>query len=281
MNLDIAESMLGSDTNTIRQELYGEAQSSTSYMFQPFMKRFAEKPLYRFKDKVQVQHSFIDPSGGGDSSDFTIATHAVEDGQYVLTGISAHVSTGTGSDTQKLRVMFQRHFQDIFDIPQYKSCIIYVYYEANDKIGAQIWAEQIQAMFSPERVHIFKGVSKQPGQPGVMTTEQDKIIWTLSMQEVLASNALHYAEHFISNDIPGSRDPTIKERFVDQCNRYTKDIEIAKDQFSKAKVTYGAKKGGLKDDIVTAVVGSIRHHKSRIIEPSYIKWCVQNNIMRF
>lgn len=276
-NLDIAISMLGSDKVTIDQELFGKVKSATSYMFREYVEKFSKQPLYRFREKVQVCHTFIDPCGGSTKSDFAMSTHASEYRQFILLGVSRFVnSANTMTDVSSIEKMFKSHFERIWQFPEYQEAYMFIYIELSDQLVTQVWANMIEALF-PERkrfIHIFKGYEKKPGQPGVLTTESDKHIWTVGLQQLLDQNALHLAEKFISNE-----PETIKDVIMDQLTRYCREVEEADGPFGKTKVTYGGKRTG-KDDVATAIAGSLRHHRERLCDPSYINWCRRMSIDR-
>jgi hypothetical protein len=281
--------MLGEDQQTINQELYGMVGSSTDYLLQEYVPRFISKhdtSLYHgyvFKDSVQVGHSYIDPSGGGDLSQFSVCSEAREEANFGLLGMATHVSNDRGVNVQEIREMLFKHYLDIWSKPMYSTALMWVYFEAqSSKIDAEIWAKELCDKFNlpgqPPRIFMYHGIKGAPNQPGILVDETEKKAWAITMQELLMLNTLWYAHDMANNNKQGQ--PTVKLRFEDQMRRYAKSILPAKDQFGKAKVTYGAKAGGQADDIVSAAAAALRNHKERLHLTEYRNWCRTYNIIR-
>lgn len=279
-NLHAAISLLGNDKATIDQELFGKVKSATSYVFREFITKFKKQPLREFQEDVQVCHTFIDPSGGSTKSDFAMSTHACENRNFILMGVSRYVNNADKTtDVKEIDHMFQQHFHKIWSIPRYKNAHMFIYIELSDQIVTQVYANKIREFFPgrESKIHIVEGYAKKPGQPGVLTTEADKSAWTKGLQKLFVQKAIHIAKDFISNDIEHIRD-----EIYDQFERYAREEEVLKDDqlpWKQAKVTYGGKRTG-KDDIATAIAASIRHHKEKLNSIEYINWAIENNIDR-
>jgi hypothetical protein len=279
-NLNIAISMLGNDKATIDQELLGKVKSATSYVFREFIAKFKKQPLREFKEDVQVCHTFIDPSGGSTKSDFAMSTHACENRNFILMGVSRYVNSADKmTDRLDIDRMFQQHFLKLWAIPKYENAHMIIYIELSDQLMTQTYANTILEYFPHKRhkIHIVEGYNKKPGQPGVLTTEADKVAWVRSLQKLFMQQAIHIAKDFISNDLEHIRD-----EIYDQFERYAREEEVLRDEqlaWKQAKVTYGGKRTG-KDDIATAIAASIRHHKERLNSIDYFNWGIDNNIDR-
>jgi hypothetical protein len=278
-NLEIAISLMGADKLTADQELFGKVRSSTAYMFRGYMEAFNKQPPYHFKEKVQICHTFIDPCGGSTKSDFAMSTHARENGQFVFIGCSRVVNSAfTHTDITEIDRMFQQHFRNIWNVYDYTDTHMYIYIElSSDGFQTQNWANKILALFPDQqhRMTIYYSPLNKPGQPGVMTTEADKAAWTEGAQFLFDDGSIHLAEHFITNE-----PETIRDTIIDQFSRYTRNVEESQDIIhGKSKITYSGKATG-KDDIVTAQLAGIRHHKERLVDMAYLKWCQERGIKR-
>lgn len=276
--LNIAISLLGSDKLTIDQELFGKVKSATSHMFRSFMNEWSKEPLYRFHERVQVCHTFIDPSGGSTESDFAMATHASENHQFILIGVSRYVnSSDTATEVEAIKQMFYNHFTNIWKQDEYSTAHQIIYVElSSDGFTTQMWIHHLYSLFPDKRhlIHIISGDSNKQGQPGVQTTNGRKHAWTIGLQQLFRVKAFHIAESFISNE-PYS----MREVIIDQCTRYTKEVEESEGPFDKPKVTYSGKRSG-KDDVVTAIAASICHHRERMCRQDYIDLCGKWSIIR-
>jgi len=285
-NLDMAESMVVGDQNTINQELHGIAQSDTSYTILPFVRTFIQRHEdsgpYIFKDEVQVIHSWVDPSAGG-SSRFVISSHACEAGNFVVVALSAHKNTGRPDEHNRVLQMFTDHYTRLFATVRYKNCKVWFYFETNlSQLSAQMYCQHLvdNPKFK-DRFRIYYGIKSKPYTPGVNTAHADKEAWDHVLKEVLAAGTLWFAHELITNDDPSNtKDPTIKELFTEQLRTWAKQIKkTGEGRFARYLVTYGGE-GDAPDDLVCATAGAIQQHKARLVEPTYHQWCQSNSVQR-
>lgn len=280
-NLIIAESLLGDDQDTIRQELYGEANSGSLYMLRTEVRRFQlrmeENGPYDFKDSVQVLHTAIDPSGGGKASDWSIITMAKENGQHVIVGIDVHTGKEDNKDYEAIQVMLKAHYTTLFAQRKYQSVRVWLYFEVvSDRISAQIWCTFLETWF-PGRFYFKRAVKNSPMQVGIVTTNDEKQAWSVSMRELLCVDALHYTRDIVcSSDVS-----KLKAMLEDQLSRWCKITQPAKSIFDEPKVTYGAKMGGLKDDLACAFGILVRQVRARMVDQEFLQYCVSNGIVRY
>lgn len=79
------EAILANDKAMSLRETHGMSIGSAQYCFEKvFIKKLRERKLYQFKQRVNVLHMAIDPSGGGKGSDYAVCTMAVENQQHVV-----------------------------------------------------------------------------------------------------------------------------------------------------------------------------------------------------
>lgn len=286
--LDYAETLLGADTQSIQQELYGVSMASHSYVLREYMDEFrrrheVEGPFV-FKEPAQVLHSYIDPSGGGDGSDFAVATLARVRDKYIIVALSRWHNDHTGNSHVAINRMMKEHYDGIFSLRQYRDAKIWVYYETQmGNIQADMYSAWLTGIYR-EKLHFYRGVKGHPEQIGVPVTEDRKAAWMDAILEVMTGQSLWYAADFVTSGIGdlGMEDcvKLVKEQFEDQCHRATCDIKIPPDPFGKAKIRFGAKEGGKKDDVLTCVEAAICEMKRRLVDQTYRRWCAANNIQR-
>lgn len=280
-NLVIAESLLGDDQDTIRQELYGEANSGSLYMLRTDVRRFQlrmeEVGPYQFTQQVQVLHSAIDPSGGGRASDWSILTMARENGQHVLVGIDVHTGREDNMDYVAIQAMLKAHYTALFSQPRYANAKVWLYMEVvSDRISPQIWCTHLETWF-PGRFHYLRRIQNAPEQIGIVTTNHEKQNWSVSMRELMFTDTLHYAQDMVSS----SDVSKLKAMLEDQLSRWCKLTEPAKTIFAEPRVTYGAKAGGLKDDLACAFGILVRQIRARLVDADFHKYCDDHGIVRF
>jgi predicted GNAT family acetyltransferase len=84
-NQERCEIILAGDPELANRELHGMLSSKTRFVFQDYLESFKALPRYEFKENtIKVIHTAIDPSGGGNQSDFAMATHTIEDGKTIV-----------------------------------------------------------------------------------------------------------------------------------------------------------------------------------------------------
>jgi len=276
--MQIAITLMGGDKIMINQELFGMVQSSTSYMFREFVQEFMRLPRYTFKNHVRMCHTYIDPSGGGAKSDFVLATHSYEEGKYALLAISRLVSrTFTDKSGQALTDMLQEHYYRLWEI--YPQSYFMVYTEtSSDNFAPGNLANILRVFFQVhgkgDRIVFAQGIAAHPEVPGVSVTHADKEAWTNSLQRILRDKRLHFADRFLMNE--DAQD--FQEEFMRQLSDYTRWVKLPENNpFGKPVIEYGGKQSG-KDDMVTAVAGSIHHHKIKMQSKEYLEWCVERSI---
>jgi hypothetical protein len=286
--LDYAETLLGADLQSISQELYGVSMSSHNYILREFMDEFRRRHdvdgPYVFKDPVQILHSYVDPSGGGDGSDFAVVTMARVRDQYIIVAMSRWHNDQTSHSHIAVNRMLKQHYQRIFDNPLYRNAKVWLYWEI--QMG-HIQADQYTAFIKglhPGKIFPYHGVKGKPNQIGVPVNEDRKMAWSDAILEVMTCQSLWYASDFITSDIGDLTTEEsvmlVKGEFEDQCHRETCDIKIPVDVFGRPKKVFGAKQGGKKDDILTAVKGTVYEMKQRLQDHAYSLFCAAHSIQR-
>jgi hypothetical protein len=282
-NLDIAESILGTDKDSIAQELYGVAESTSVYCFAPYVSWFVNQPRHVFKERVKIIHVFIDPSGAGDHSDFSMAAVAREDHRFVFTGLFTFISKKTGDNLDRLETMTKRFFEDHLKQPIYKETLFYIYLENSNHIFSDSWKRYVTGLF-PTRVLFHHGMPKNPMQVGILTTEPAKDARAIAFLRELVRKSVCLAEdrNLISTDwAMKHKDPMIMEALKHQMENYQDFIEKAKTPYGKSKRTFSGKgkNGTDKDDLITCMAGVIREYLDRLTERSYEALCISHAVI--
>lgn len=286
--LDIAESLLASDIQSIQQELYGVSMSSHSYLLREFLGEFQRRHQvdgpWVFRDPVQVLHCYVDPSGGGDGSDFAVATMARVRDQYVVVGLSRWHNDRTGNSHVAINRMLKDHWDGIFNLNQYRDAKVWLYWEVQmGSIQSDQYTAWLMGLY-PGRFYPYRGVQSHPEQVGVPVNEARKMAWADSILEVMTGQNLSYAADFVTSRIGDlSMEDSIKlvkDQLEDQMHRETVEIRIPPDPFGKVKMVYGAKQGGKKDDLLTCIKGCLCEMRRRLVDPVYRRWCISQGIQR-
>lgn len=285
-NYDICESLLGNDEVSIAQELRGISMASQSYVLRGLLKSFQEQHKrdgpYVFKKNVEVIHSFIDPSGGGNGSEFAVVSMVREDSAYVIAGMSSWYNNCSENSMVGVTRMLNQHYDGLFRMPVYSNAKVYLYFESNmSNISATYWTDYIEKRW-PSKFHFVRAVKRDVNQIGVVTDEKSKEEWTLALQEVMSCCSLFYAKEFVTSQVDGKdlkeSQKLVCAKFEDQCNRYCRDVKIPVDPFGKLKVSYGAKNGGMLDDLVTCCAAVVLQIKKRLTDVRYAQWRAANQI---
>lgn len=284
--MDYSESLLGSDVQSIQQELYGISVSSHSYILREYLTEFRARHEhegnYVFKENVDVLHTYCDPSGGGNGSEFAMVTLARVRDQYVIVGASSWHNDFSGNSHIAVNRMVTDHYNNIFALPQYRDAKVWLYYEAqSDGVHADQYGAYCRDKW-PGKFQVYHGVQKNPNQVGVSVSEATKMAWTDALMEVMVGQSLWYASEFATSRVGDLtmddcvRD--IKAKIEDQWNRFTCDLKIPLDPWGKVKRTFGAKQGGQCDDVISCIAGCILQMKKRLTEHTYRLWCRTNKV---
>jgi hypothetical protein len=283
-NLTITKALLANDEDATKQELEGKVDSSTPFPLKKdialFIKRNETKPAYRFQEKVQVLHSAIDPSGGGQQSDWTIITIARESGQYIIVGIDHYDKNKlTGDSIMILKTMLYNHYDQLFKNPMFEDAIVRVYMEvSSDHITPQIWPKFLNNYAFPNQNRFYFPSNQKDNRLGIKTDDKQKQQWTQNMQEMFSSGLIHY--HYSIVTTTTNKQVELKAKLEDQLMRWSKSVTPFKDVYNKARVTYGAKGGGLKDDLACALGIVLTQTRLAGYDDFYKEFCEKMNISR-
>lgn len=285
-NLDIAESLLATDAQSISQELYGISMSSESHLFRELLPEFRQRHeregAYRFSTPVGVLHTYIDPSGGSSASDYAMVTVARVKDQYIIVAMSAWVNDRTANSHIAINKMYKDHYDSIFSRPAYRNAKVWAYFELQSScIPADQYSDFCNRLY-PGKFVMFRGMQGDPNQIGVPVTDDIKMSWTEALMEVMVGQSLWFAADMCTSAVGDLSEEDaadlMKAKLLEQMSRYAVEVRAPPDPFGKVKVFFGAKAGGKCDDVVTCLAGVILQMKKRLISKEYRQWCIAHNV---
>ena len=251
------ELIYGSQTNLMMQETRGVVCSSRQYMFQSFLSAFKERPMYSFPYSCPYLLMGIDPSGGGQSSDYAVAMITSDNCRTPIVGLDSSSSTKHNDILQ----MLERFILRTRSYRTYRDSHIFVFIEANMSF---ISADMIANFMRNPRFGSVEAVSLDPKNKqryGVWTGEVEKERYAEAMERALANGSLCYASEQVGD--PDKWEAN-KKAFEEQTGWYRREVDEAKNPaFNKNKVTFTGKSSGRKDDM-TIVVQLLLYHLERL-----------------
>lgn len=161
-----------------------------------------------------------------------------------------------------IALLVQRHLRSLRS--KYPRAVTFFYAEAQMSwITADRLANVAQQISLDIRI-----VSRDPkglGRPGVTTGENEKRLFTDEISEALGSEALVYADDFISDN-----KVSVQVEFEQQLKLFRRMVKLSTDNnvFSKPKITYS---GAGQDDIVMAMGIVLLHSRLTRNSPEYLK----------
>lgn len=283
-NEDMARNLLGDGGEA---ETEGIAAADDELMFIKHLNAFASTPkLTSFNASMQIIYSYIDPEGGGERSLFSISTIGRDGHKFVYLGAESYQNKQQGEDNDKKLALLTLHYSRLFALPDQffsRQGIIAIAIESQgDHDKPHIYRDHLFATLPNYRHRFFfyRLREKVPNQIGVLVDAKIKEAWTNYYVDKLSHGQLYILadQFFVSKDLKATMN-----HFWDQFSRYAKSIiKVANPQFQEAKTfRYGAKQGGLFDDVITTKLGAI-YMAIISINLRYFKgYLAQNNITRW
>ena len=224
--------------------------------------------LVYFLKSVNVIHIGIDPAGGGKSSDYTIASIAMEEDEVVILGLDGS-SSYLHNDVM---LMLYDHIMGLRALPQYSQAVLVFYIEAN---MSWLAVNHLQNYFNQSQFGRVQIVSRDPknlGRAGVWTGPQEKEMMAKDLVQVMSDGKLHFAQDLVSDN----PERNIMKLFgqLDYFSRIV--IPPSDESKGENKIVYSGKGVGRKDDLVLSLMLAITHAKLTRLDPSFVETCITN-----
>lgn len=234
------------------RENLGQVISTKQFMIQSmWLQKLGEMERHQFRGSGPgVIHIGIDPSGGGQASDYAIASVAYDNAKYVILG-----SDASGSHRwNDVLMMLDEHIMKLRTMPEYRDAVLWIYIEANmsfisaDELGRHF--EDNQHQFG--RVVVARHDPKNLGRTGVWTGEKEKELYAKHLQKLLSDGLIRYAESFVT--VTKNTAAEAKAQLEEQIRNLRKEAKpVLEPGFDKVKYTYTAKANGVRDDASMAL----------------------------
>lgn len=247
---ELTEELMSSNMARMQRELQGMIIGSSVFCFNEYSRAMFDAQPYRFENKPPVLHLGIDPSGGGEGSDYSYVLTANENGVDV---IIAYQAIGTHK-TDQIYDMFNALFGRIRKSKLYCDALVKVHCEAN---MSWMVPYDMQQMMKNEpavykRVEFTQHLSKNKEEkPGVLTGAEEKRLYVQYVRQKMSEGKLRFAEELLGESvrIGKQRDELKKQLDAYRCVKK----ESADPEFVDAKYTYTGKSSGRRDDLCMAL----------------------------
>lgn len=148
--------------------------------------------------------------------------------------------------------MLLRHVQGLRDHPALGRAVIVLIIEAN---MSYIGADQVARLLQRTELRPIYVVSRDPShkaRPGVWTGENEKQLYALELERVLANNSLRRLQTLVHRDPAHANQKW--EQLVRQIGMFRRTVQNPLDEvFQKFRVAFSGKGGGNADDLVLAL----------------------------
>jgi hypothetical protein len=262
------ETVMSSDPEMRARELLGNIVSGTNFIFSPYMdkfkKRVTDDPI-QLNGQPGVVHMSIDPSGGGNPSDYAIVSYVYNKGTQVIVGIDACSSRRDAVKNQ----LIMDHVGGIRT--RFPYALIVVYIESNFDCFA---ADGIRTMITHPMLGAVKVISDTSGKEervGVYTGPGEKRRFAEQLEHYLRVDSLT-----MSDTITSSSDDTneVRDKLIAQMETYRRDIRAPSDETHGTwKVSYSGKSSGCKDDLVLALQIVLYWSHVQLADDDFIEYC--------
>jgi hypothetical protein len=257
------------------RENLGQVISTREFMIQPaWIQALHNRTLYRLQHNPDIVHIGIDPSGGGEASDYAICSTVYENNQWILVGSE----TSSSHRYNDIMNLMDNHLIGLRKIPQYRDSLFVVYIEANMSFIEVDRIREHLVSRSQEFGEVFV-VSEDPknkGRYGVWTGETEKELYAKGIRQLMSEGRIHYAENFVSASRPEKES---KQQLEDQMRNLRKEAEpCLKPGMDKVKITYTGKAPGVRDDACMSLQIVLHHAQQQRHKPLFLQLCMRRGL---
>ena len=267
--------VMASDPELMVRETRGLVMSTKQFMIhKSFILHLHNRPVYHVKNKVQVLHMAIDPSGGGTASDYAICTIGRESGKIFIASLEV-----SGSNKWNAIVsMLQNHVLMLRKIPEYTNAIIFLYVESD---YSYLSSDQVCEMFisDAERFGPMIPASDDNDSEGRFGVRSQfiKEAMAIGLMYAMSDGSIDYAEHIASSNLA----PT-KLLLEDQMRVLRRETKQATDSaFNPVKVIFTGKSHNTRDDLVMALQIALHNMRKQNRSDKFLHWAKSQGIDRF
>lgn len=266
------EKVMESDPEMRARELCGGIISTNNFIFASYMETFKEqiaKHPRTIESQPGVIHMAIDPSGGGNPSDYAICSYTYHRGSQVIVGLDA--SPSAKSDV--IDDLILDHLGGLR--MRFPNSLIVIYIEANFDF---ISPDRIAMMAEHPRFQpIMMDKHDKTGQDrvGVRTGHSEKQLYAMQLEQYLRVGSIFFSDDVVSSNIDYK---ALQQKLIRQLEMYRKDIKMPADQtHGKFKVSYSGKSSGNKDDLAMVLQILFYWSHLKMADPTFRSYCQQNN----
>lgn len=264
---------------TSRVYTQGDVSSSTYYPFRgPHLDRFATSGLYHLSVPPGYVYVGIDPSGGGQQSDYAIVS-IVYDG---IRAIIIAMDTVSSDDSLEVEQMVYHHLAGIRSIPLLRPSVIRVYVEINHSLyeGSRILRQCSKYRFSPIEMQTTKTGSGS--KLGVFTSHATKQAYVDIVTDLLRDESLHFTDSPVPPHTQELSFTTMSKLLVEQLKAFRKIKKTPRDKTADVNTVYFSGKGqGRKDDLLLALMIALYFSGLDRNDPAFRESCRARNIVNY
>ncbi len=239
-------------------------------MYEAYILQFRSRPLHTFEYEAQYLILGLDPSGGGQSSDYSIAMVGSDNCKIPIVGLDSSSS----HKHNEIMFMLEQFILKARSYRTYRDAHIFLFIEANMSF---ISADMLATFLQNPRFGSVEAVSLDPknkNRYGVWTGETEKERYADSMERALANGQLCYSSEMTGNAVTL---PQNKMALEQQLGWFRREVlEPKNPAFGKNKVVFTGKSAGKKDDMVLALQIALYHLEKLKMTQRFIEMARMN-----
>jgi hypothetical protein len=262
----LVQSVLSSNLALANREIRGVVERSSRNLFErTWIAELGKRAPHDFQYQPNVLWMAIDPAGGGNCSDFAMATIGFEHARHIIVGLDSTSNIKHNAVVQ----MIEGHIKRMRSIPKYKDAVIMCSVERNYGGGFVVDTVKkivCQQEFMP--VEMMSYDKSNSNKEGVWLDQPVKEAMSGMLQRSVADGQLCFAQYFVTTRKEAVE---VQNEIREQMANYREELLRPKDVavgVTKKWLT-GKTGGGKKDDLLIVVMLALYFANMKRMEPNF------------
>jgi hypothetical protein len=262
----LVQSVLSNNLALANREIRGVVERSSRNLFErTWIAELGRRAPHDFQYQPNVLWMAIDPAGGGNCSDFAMATIGFEHARHIVVGLDSTSNIKHNG----VVAMIEGHLQRLRAISKYKESVIMVSIERNYGGGFVVDTVKkivCQPQFMP--IELMSYDKSHSDKEGVWLDQPVKEAMSGMLQRSVADGVLCFALHFVT-----TRKTAVEAQneMREQMANYREELLRPKDVAVgiTKRVLTGKTGSGKKDDLLIVVMLALYFANMKRIEPTF------------
>jgi hypothetical protein len=262
----LVQAVLAGNLSLANREIRGVVERSSRNLFErTWIAELGKRAPHDFQYQPNVLWMAIDPAGGGNCSDFAMATIGFEHARHIVVGLDSTSNVKHNGVVE----MIEGHLKCLRSIPKYKDAVIMVSIERNYGGGFVVDTVKkivCQQQFMP--IEIMSYDKSNSDKEGVWLDQPVKEAMSGMLQRSVADGLLCFAVHFVTTR---KNFTEIQTEIREQMANYREELLRPKDLavgITKKWLT-GKTGSGRKDDLLIVVMLALYFANMKRMESTF------------